>query len=753
MKNSKWPLSVVSVKSIQSSLTATAIFGIMGTSSLVSYATMIFSGVCPDYFGTGLALFLLAGFVSVFLISQFSSHEGVIANIHDVPSTVCGLIAVSLATMLSSQNQDVIFANLFVAIALSSALTGICFILLGRFKLGNMVRFIPDPVVGGFLAGTAWLLFKYGLNVSTGVGFNLVDIVTFFEQVDAAKLICCITFGLSIMWLRGRFPTNIFIMPATIVGSILVFWLVATVLGFSFDVVAEQGWLLGPMPEGALWQSLSFPDLGLVEWPTLLKQFMSISTIIILSVINFLLNENGVEFAVGKDLDVNRDLYVTGTTNVVNSFLGAPVSYIYVSSTILANNIGANYRIVGALTGCIYLSVLIAGGTLLSCFPKFVAGGLLFYLGLSMLKEWLIDTRKSIPMIDYSVILGIIIIVEFFGFLQGIALGIIVSVVIFVFRYSSINIIKNIFDGSNVKSSKDRSIPDQRLLDYNVDQLITLQLQGFIFFGTASSLYEKVKSLVSDLDGSLQFVLMDFKLVQGIDSSAVKCFQKLALYLSKENIGLVMVNLSKQMRFTFEVSGISSQSYQHLYDYNNLDEAIEFCEDQIVKIESQKIIQSQEKGSSGQTELIQAVYSDMMAALEIQEKFEVLTDKLKPYLERVEVSVGDELYHQKELSTDIYFVIRGMVTLSRKDRTDRSSRIRILGPWTITGELGSLLGYRSPYTAEVTEKGFVYKLSSKNRIRMKDDSPEMASELQELIIFTLGNQLMKNSRLINNTTN
>lgn len=725
----------------------------MGTSSLVSYATMIFSGVCPDFFGTGLAFFLLAAFVSVFLISRFSSHEGVIANIHDVPSTVCGLIAVSLATMLSSQNQEVIFANLFVAIALSSALTGACFILLGRFKLGNMVRFIPYPVVGGFLAGTAWLLFKYGLNVSTGVGFNLVDIVTFFIEVDAAKLICCIAFGFSIMWLRSRFPSNIFIMPATIVGSILVFWLVVTVLGFSFDVVAEQGWLLGPMPVGALWQSMTFPDLRLVEWSTLLKQFASISTIIILSAINFLLNENGVEFATGKDLDVNRDLYVTGTTNVVNSFLGAPVSYIYVSSTVLANNIGANYRIVGALTGCIYLSVLFAGGTILSYFPKFVAGGLLFYLGLSMLKEWLIDTRKSIPMIDYSVILGIIIIVEFFGFLQGIALGIIVSVVIFVFRYSSINIIKNTLDGSNVKSSKDRSITDHRLLDYNVDQLVTLQLQGFIFFGTANSLYEKVKSLVSDSDGSLQFVLMDFNLVQGIDSSAVKSFQKLTLYLSKENIDLVMVNLSKQMRFTFEASGISSKSYQHFYDYNNLDEAIEFCEDQIIKIESQKIIQSQEKGSNGQTELIQAVYSDMMAALEIQEKFEVLTDKLKPYLERVEVSVGDELYHQKELSTDIYFILRGMVTLSRKDRTDRSTRIRILGPWTITGELGSLLGYRSPYTAEVTEKGSIYKLSSKNRIRMKDDSPEMASDLQELIIFMLGNQLMKSSRLINNTTN
>ncbi len=115
----------MSVKSLQSNLTATAIFGIMGTSSLVSYATMVYSNACPDYFGTGLAFFLLAGFVAAFLLSRFSSYEGVIGSIQDVPAAISGLIAVSLAGMLSNPNQEAVFANLFVAIALSSFLTGV----------------------------------------------------------------------------------------------------------------------------------------------------------------------------------------------------------------------------------------------------------------------------------------------------------------------------------------------------------------------------------------------------------------------------------------------------------------------------------------------------------------------------------------------------------------------------------------------------------------------------------------------------
>jgi SulP family sulfate permease len=75
----------------------------------------------------------------------------------------------------------VLFANIFTAIALATVLTGIAFLLLGYFKLGNLVRFIPYPVMGGFLAATGWLLFKGGLQVSTGFGFQVLQVASFFN--------------------------------------------------------------------------------------------------------------------------------------------------------------------------------------------------------------------------------------------------------------------------------------------------------------------------------------------------------------------------------------------------------------------------------------------------------------------------------------------------------------------------------------------------------------------------------------------
>jgi len=175
---------------IISNLTSTAILGILNTSIVVSFATLIFAGPCPEYFASGVAFFLLAGCISSILIALFSSYEGTIGCIQDVPSAISGLMAVSLAGTLAGSSRGTIFANFFAVILISTLMTGIALVLLGYFKLGNMVRFIPYPVMGGFLAGTGWILFKAGLDVSTGMAFNLSQILTFFfpGQLLAASI-------------------------------------------------------------------------------------------------------------------------------------------------------------------------------------------------------------------------------------------------------------------------------------------------------------------------------------------------------------------------------------------------------------------------------------------------------------------------------------------------------------------------------------------------------------------------------------
>lgn len=732
-------------KAIVADLTAAGIFGILNTSFLVSFATLIFGKTCPDFFGTYVALLLFAGCGIGLMLSMLSSYPGTIGVVQDVPVAISGVIAVSFSRLLVSESPESLFATLFTAIALATFLTGICFLLLGYFKLGNLVRFIPYPVLGGFLAATGWLLFNGGIQVATGVTLQLSNISSFIGQVDLLPLALGFVFSISLLVLTHLFPRNMLITPLFIVLSILLFLFIAQTMGFSIEQLKTEGWLLGPLPQGALWKVAAFPNFSLVHWSVIFSHIGSIATIVFLSAISFLLNSSGIEIIAGRDLDMNKDLKATGITNLVFSIIGAPVCYVTVSETALATRIGATRKRAGILYGLFLLAVFFVGGTFLSFFPNFVAGGLLLYLGISMLKEWLVDSWKSIPVFDYTIIVGIVLVVEFFGFLQGVAIGIVASVVIFVFRYSVVEIIKNVLDGSDVRSSKDRPIADQRLLDYTADQLVILQLQGFIFFGTGNSLYEKIKQLAASSQKSLRFVVLDLGLVQGIDSSAVKSFEKLTQHLGKKSIDLVLVNLSERLHILFEANGFSSDNYSHLYEYASLDHAIETCEDQVIKDEAKN------RGAVAKTDLMEAVYSDMMAALEIQILFESITDQMKPYLEELDVSEGNQLYSEKELSTDIFFIIRGRVTLSRKGRDGRAIRIRVLGPWTITGELGAFLGYRSPYTAEVTQNGVIYKLSAEHREMMMKENHPLAAEFQQLVIVMLGGQLMKTGRVVPTT--
>jgi SulP family sulfate permease len=714
----------------------------LNTSIVVSFATLIFSGPCPEYFASGVAFFLLAGCIGSILIALFSSYEGTIGCIQDVPSAISGLMAASLAGMLAGSSQETIFANIFAVIFISTLLTGIAFVLLGYFKLGNLVRFIPYPVMGGFLAGTGWILFKAGLEVSTGVAFNLSQALTFFSQVNVLQLVCGVVFAAWFLILSRYFSSNM-LMASSVVISILIFFIITGLLNISTAQLELQGWLLGPLPKGALWRSLTVPDLKAIDWTLLGTQFGSIFTIVLLSSISFLLGASALELVAKRDLDMNKDLQKTGLTNLIVSVFGAPASYLIISDTALATQMGARSRFAGIFMGIFIAVIFFLGGQILSYVPKFVAGGMILFIGLSLLAEWLIDARKSFPLIDYLIVISILLIIEFIGFLEGVGAGIFASVIIFVIRYSSINLVKNAGDGNRFRSSKDRPIPDQRLLDHFAHQSLILQLQGFIFFGTANSLYETIRNYVDSSEAPLQFVMLDLSLVRGIDSSAVKSFEKIMQLLNKNEIQLFLANLADRTKNQLHAGGFSSDAHERMRFFTDLNKSLEYCEDKIIEAAMGADQSELQNVKQVKNDLMQAVYNDVMAALEHQIKFEELVDKMKPYLEELKVNEGEHLFKQRDTCRDLFFIMRGAVNLIGESRQGITTRIRTLGPWTVTGEIGAFSGYHAPYSAIAEREGLLYRLSEENRKQMESENPEVAAEFQRLIIILLGNQLMK----------
>ncbi|MCP3943721.1 MAG: STAS domain-containing protein [Desulfobacteraceae bacterium] len=302
-------------------------------------------------------------------------------------------------------------------------------------------------------------------------------------------------------------------------------------------------------------------------------------------------------------------------------------------------------------------------------------------------------------------------------------------------------------DGTKLRSNKDRSITDQRIHDYTGEQSIILQLQGFIFFGTANSLYEKVKIMVATDDKTIQFIIIDMKLVQSMDSSAIKSFEKLLYHLDKKTITLFLVNLSSEVSTLFKTNKFTHKHHSPLNIFPSLDEALELCEDKMILDEKQRIQQSHITGKNSENKLFQAAYHDMIAALDVQILFETVVDNIRQYLEKLTVNEKDFLYNQGDESSDLFFIESGQIALIKIESDGRKSRVRTLGPWSITGELGSFLGYHSSYDAMIVKKGIVYKLSAAQRVKLETQNPLLTTDLHKLVIQMLGNQLLKTSRM------
>ena len=142
------------------------IVGIVVVIVAISFAVLIFSGDLASLAPRGISLGLFTGLVMAGSIAVTSSFRGMVATPQDVPAAITALIAASVAAALpSGTGPDELFATVVAAIALTTLATGLFFLALGFLKLGGLSRFIPYPVIGGFLAGTGWLLLKGSVGV------------------------------------------------------------------------------------------------------------------------------------------------------------------------------------------------------------------------------------------------------------------------------------------------------------------------------------------------------------------------------------------------------------------------------------------------------------------------------------------------------------------------------------------------------------------------------------------------------------
>ena len=132
-------------------LTSGVLMGITEVMFALSLGSLIFSGELAPFLPYGIGMALVSATVMLIGLSAASSVPGVIGSTQDSAAVILAVIAAGLAGTLSAAGAQDKLTTVLVSIAVTTLLTGILFLALGLYKLGKLVRFIPYPVVGGFL--------------------------------------------------------------------------------------------------------------------------------------------------------------------------------------------------------------------------------------------------------------------------------------------------------------------------------------------------------------------------------------------------------------------------------------------------------------------------------------------------------------------------------------------------------------------------------------------------------------------------
>lgn len=713
------------------SLTAGLINAVIIISVEISLAALIFSGDLGQFLPRGIGIMLLGTAIVTIIIALTSSLVNMVGVPQDTPAALMALMAAGVAATLKGQGSEAVYSTAVGAIMLGSLLTGVLFIILGWFKLSGFARYVPYPVVGGFLAGTGYLLVKGSMSVLTDIPFSFANAFRFFETPALWNWLPGILFGFVLLLVLRRF-SHFLILPGSLILALILFYLFLLTSGTSIQQAGANGWLLGPFPEGGLFKFFTLENFSLIQWNAIISNAGTYATLLGLSVISLLLNASGLEVIYKQDIDLNRELIVAGSANLLGGVFGFPVGYQTLGFSALPDRFGAKSRLVGVTTGLLCLAALFVGASVISYFPRFLMGGMLFFLGLSFLAEWLVDSFKLLPRIDYALIWIMLIIIDRIGFLAAIGAGIIISSLLFVISYGRVSVIKNVFYGGTLHSRVERPHRHRSYLAEHGDQIHILTLQGFIFFGSVQRILENVRKRMALKDeDELKYLVLDFRQVKRLDSSAIFGVTRLKQLVESGNIVMAWSGISEDIREHMERGGLLQGQGGKFSVHPTLDHALEWCENQLLANEKEQ--PTADLGESILTTLNRSFPG---------------VKRLTEFMERMDMKAGEYFIRQGEESNDLFYIDSGLVTVEFETIKGEVMRLRSIKSGATLGEITLYLGGVRSASVKVEEVSTIYRLSSENLRRMQKEDPALAALLHEWVARILAERLAENNRLI-----
>ena len=538
-------------------LMAGIIVGIVALPLAIAFG--IASGVSPE---KGIITAIVAGFIISFLGGSKVQIGG--------PT---GAFIVIIYGIIQEYGID----GLMVA----TMMAGVLLILLGIFKLGTVIKFIPYPIIIGFTSGIAVTIFTTQIADIFGLDFKGEKVpgdfigkwILYFHHFDTVNWWNVIVSVVSvfIIAITPKFSKKV---PGSLVAIILVtvgVYCLKLYGGITcIDTIGDRFSIKAQLPEAAV------PAL---DWEAIKNLFPVAITIAVLGAIESLLSAAVADGVIGDRHDSNTELIAQGIANFVSPIFGGIPATGAIARTMTNINNGGKSPVAGIVHAVVLLLILLFLMPLAQYIPMACLAGVLVIVSYNMSGWRVFKGLLKNPKSDVAVLLITFFPTVIFDLTVAIEVGLVIACVLFMKRVMETTKISVITDEIDPNNESDLEVHEEHLM---IPQGVEVyEINGPYFFGIAT----KFEEIMSRLGDRPKIRIIRMRKVPFIDSTGIHNLTTLCEMSQKENIHIILSGVNEKVHKVLEKSGF----YELLGEENicsNINEALEVATREIAEIDA-----------------------------------------------------------------------------------------------------------------------------------------------------------------------
>lgn len=516
-------------KKLQADLISGIVVGIVALPLAIAFG--IASGVSPT---VGLITAIIGGF----MVSAFGGNSVQIGG----PT---GAFIVIVYGIISRYGLE--------GLAVATFMAGLILVVMGLFKLGTVIKFIPYPIVVGFTAGIALTILSTQVNDFFGLG--LKDLpgefvskwgVYFrnFDKIDVPTLIVALA-SLAVIIVTPKISKRI---PGALTAIILVTGAVALMRTFfpeiAIDTIGDRfGAMKTDLPEVQGF-SLTMANINLL--------LPSAFTIAVLGAIESLLSATVADGVTGSHTSTNTELIGQGMANIVVPFFGGIPVTGAIARTMTNITNGGRTPVAGVIHAVVLLLIYIFLMPLINYVPMACLAAVLVIVSYNMSGWRTIAAMFRNPKSDISVMIVTFLLTVVFDLTIAIEIGLLLAIVLFLRRVMENTEIKVYSEQLDVAEGTDLDASHHEVLDV-LPGVEVYEIDGPFFFGVATKFDEMMRTTIGEKP---QVRIVRMRKVPFIDSTALHNLEILITSSQKEGIHIVLSGVKDNVREVLVHAGI-----------------------------------------------------------------------------------------------------------------------------------------------------------------------------------------------------